>query len=349
MDSLSHALLGAAIGQAGPARRAGNRALVAGALIAWIPDIDVPIGHWLGDAAALTFHRGITHSILFMLCASPLLGLLLYRLWPERGVTRTGWTLLAGAVLASHLILDSFTSYGIQLLLPFSDHSFAIASISVIDPIYTLPLLLTVLILPWLANNTAWRTRLAWTGITLSSAYLALTLYHQQQATAQIRAGMATSGITVERLFVKPTMFNNVLWRGIAESEDGYHVGFYSLRDRQPPGDFIYFPRNASLLEAYRDEPVVKDLIKVSEGYYQIVQIVVDNGQIVADNGTLLFHDLRYGQAFEWLRDDRPHVFTYRLIPRQGESLDIETLTLSRDPKRDRKTFSALLQRAWGQ
>src|SRR5690606_36149066 len=138
MEALSHALLGAAIGQCALGRQLGNRALVAGGAVALVPDIDVPIGHLLGDAAALTFHRGITHSLLFAALAALVLGALLARWMPAPGWRR--WALVCGGVLASHLTLDAFTSYGIQLLLPFSDHSVALASISVIDPLYTLPL-----------------------------------------------------------------------------------------------------------------------------------------------------------------------------------------------------------------
>ncbi len=338
MDTLSHALLGAAIGQMGPGRRVGNRALAAGAAIALVPDIDVPLGYLMGDAAALTFHRGITHSIIFVLCMGPLIGVLLHRLWSDHGVSRRGWMLFATAVLISHLVLDTFTSYGIQLLLPFSDHSFAIASISVIDPVYTLPLLATMVVVPWLARQNRWRTRLAVAGVLVSSAFLLLTLHNQQRATEALQAGMREAGIPAQRLFVKPTLFNNVLWRGIGETDTGYFVGFHSLLDRAPPDNFVFFPRNEALLAPHRDEPIVQDLIKVSEGYYQVVD----------RDGELYFHDLRYGQAFEWLRDDRPHVFTYRLLPGNGVPMDIETISLSRDPEGDRQTLEALIDRARG-
>ncbi len=345
MDSLSHALLGAMLGQVGPARRAGNRALLAGAAIAWIPDIDVAIGYGLSDAAALTFHRGITHSIVFALCLSPLLGLVLHRLDAHRSASRTQWTLLAAMVLASHLALDSLTSYGIQLLQPFSAHSFAVASVSVIDPLYTLPLLVAALVIPWLRHTSRHRLTLAATALIVSSGYLASTLYYQHHATRQIQAGFAAAGIEVERLFVKPTLFNAVLWRGIAASGDGYYVTFHSRRDSAPPDDFIYFSRNDALLSEYRHEEVIQDLIAVSDGYYQVVS---ENGELDEENGELLFRDLRYGQAFEWLRDDRPHVFTYRLLAADDKPLTLEALTLQRHPERDRATFTALMERARG-
>ena len=336
MDTLSHALLGAAIGQLTLGRKVGNKAVLAGAAAALLPDIDVPIGMLLGDAAALTFHRGITHSLVFVLLAGCLLGTLLGR--GRDGIHGREWSLLFCAVLLGHLVIDTFTSYGIQLLLPFSDRSFAIASISVIDPVYTLPLLLTVLVFPWLQRGRM-RHALALAGVVLSSAYLALTLYNKQLVTAQFRAALAGEGIVGERLFVKPTMFNNLLWRGIAESGDGYFVGFYSLLDKSPPADFVYVARNGSLLDEHNQAPLVRDLLKVSDNYFQVEE----------RNGELYFHDLRYGKAFEWLRDERPNVFTYRLVMDTGRMVDLETISLEVDRERDRSTFRALVSRARGQ
>ena len=335
MDTLSHALLGAAIGQLALGHRVGNRAVLAGAVVALLPDIDVPIGNMLGDAAALTFHRGITHSVVFALLAALALGHLFAR--GGKGPGWRQWSMLCGAVLLSHLLLDAFTSYGIQLLLPFSNHSFAIASVSVIDPVYTLPLLLTVLIFPWLRGQRA-RQTLAGVGVVLSSAYLALTLYNKQAVTARFEDALRQQGVETQRLFVKPSMFNNLLWRGIAETEDGYRVGFFSLLDKKGPENFIHFPRREELLARHRQAPLVRDLLKVSDGYFQVETV----------DGTLYFHDLRYGKAFEWLQDERPHVFTYRLIEEQGEIVDLEVISLAVDKERDRRTFQALLQRASG-
>jgi len=338
MDTLSHALLGAAIGQCTLGRRIGNRAVAAGAMIALIPDIDVAIGHWLGDAAALTFHRGLTHSLLFAALLALALGPSLRRLIRADDIAWWHWSLLSALVLASHLALDAFTSYGIQLLQPFSAYSFAIASISVIDPLYTLPLLVAMAVAPWLARQRPGRNLIALTGILLSTLYLAMTVVNKQLVEAQFRQGLAAAGIAPQRLFVKPTIFNNLLWRGIAETDSGYLVGFFSLRDGNPPRDFVAFSRNAELLTGHRDAPLVHDLLRVSDGYYQVIE----------ESGELLFRDLRYGQAFEWLQDDRPHVFTYRLVIENGAIVDLETLSLRVDKERDQKTFKALLTRALG-
>lgn len=340
MDTVSHLLLGGAIGQLTLGRRAGNVAVAWGAAIALIPDIDVPIGALLGDAAALTFHRGITHSLLFVTLLAPLLGVLLARLHGSRGVGWQAWAWMSWLVLLSHLVIDLFTSYGIQLLLPFSDQAFALASVSVIDPLYTLPLLLTVPVIVFLHRGRGARQALAWIGVAVSSVYLAGTYVHKLQVTQEFRHGLEAAGIEAERLFVKPTVFNNVLWRGIAEEGGDYHVGFHSRLDDHPPRDFMRFPRRGEKLDPYRDAPVVQDLLQVSDGYYQVAEV----------DGELHFRDLRYGQAFEWLEDDRPHVFTYRIVAPDGPDghVYIETLSLEVEQDRDMATLRALWDRMLG-
>ncbi len=340
MDTLSHALLGGAIGQLGLGRTVGNRAVAWGAAVALLPDIDVPLGAAMGDAVALTFHRGITHSLLFVTLAAIVLGWLADRVHRKDKIGWGRWALVLWLVLLSHLAIDAFTSYGIQLLLPFSDRAYAIASISVIDPLYTLPLLLTVPVLIWMQRSRGLRQTLAWIGVGLSSCYLAFTLLNKWQVQHVFEQAFEDEGVDAQRVFVKPTFFNNVLWRGIAEVEEGYVVAFHSRLDQHPPDDFVFFRRNAHHLIPYMGEPVVRDLLKVSDGYYQVVR----------EGGELYFRDLRYGQAFEWLRDDRPHVFTYRIIPPAAdEPADIETLSLSVDRDRDRATFRALIERARGE
>lgn len=338
MDTVSHALLGAALGQRILGRRVGNAALLTGAAIALLPDIDVAIGHWLGDAEALTFHRGLTHSVLFTILLSAAIGPLLSRLNRDKAADWKHWSLLCLAVLSSHLILDACTSYGIQLLQPFSDQSFALASISVIDPLFTLPLLISMAVVPWLSRQHRHRNRLALMGMLLSTTYLGLTLYNKHLVEDQFRQGLSLAGIEYQRLFVKPTMFNNLLWRGIAETAEGYQVGFFSRRDKVPPTTYRYFPRNGFLLDTHHDSSLVQDLLRVTDGYYQVIQ----------EDGELLFRDLRYGQAFEWLEDDRPHVFTYRLHTESGRITGLETLNLRVDKERDRETFAALVTRALG-
>jgi inner membrane protein len=81
VDSLTHLVLGAAIGEATLGKKIGNRALIWGAIGETIPDLDVFAGPFLTDLQAMAFHRGFTHSIVFAITAPVVVGYLVYRLY----------------------------------------------------------------------------------------------------------------------------------------------------------------------------------------------------------------------------------------------------------------------------
>lgn len=85
MDSLTQIVLGASVGEAVAGKKLGNRAMVWGAIAGTIPDLDVLLNPWLDTVQQLSFHRSLTHSFLFALLMSPVLGWLLHRLYRKRG------------------------------------------------------------------------------------------------------------------------------------------------------------------------------------------------------------------------------------------------------------------------
>jgi inner membrane protein len=143
LDSLTQAALGAAVGTAVLGRRAGPRAALWGAVCGTLPDLDVLWSH--GDPVRdFTFHRAETHALFWLTVVSPLLGWLLARLNRDRQAW-VRWSLLAWLALVTHALLDAFTVYGTQLLLPFSDYPVGLGSVFIIDPLYTVPLLAGVI------------------------------------------------------------------------------------------------------------------------------------------------------------------------------------------------------------
>lgn len=138
MDSLTQAALGAAIGQAG-FRRLGRRAAFFGALCGTLPDLDVFVGG--GDPwQHLLTHRGASHSLLVLPFVAVPVGWLGWRLFGRKGRPRD-WMHLAFWGLITHPLLDVCTTYGTQLLAPVSRRRFAVDCISIVDPLYTLPLI----------------------------------------------------------------------------------------------------------------------------------------------------------------------------------------------------------------
>lgn len=74
MDSLTHIIFGAAVGELLLGKKAGNSAMLWGAIAATIPDLDVLTHAFADPVQANELHRGVTHSFLFSLVAAPVFG-----------------------------------------------------------------------------------------------------------------------------------------------------------------------------------------------------------------------------------------------------------------------------------
>jgi inner membrane protein len=341
MDSLTHIALGAAIGEAVLGRRLGAKAAGWGAVAGSLPDIDVPMGLLLSELGQLALHRAWTHSLLFVVVAGVLLGLLAARVHRASGVPPGAWVATLVAAGLSHVLLDAMTSYGTQLFLPFSDRIVSIASISIIDPLYTLPLAVGVVVALRMRRYSRGRRLANGLGLGLSSAYLGLALVNSHQMTLAFERALATEDVDPGRLFVKPTLFNNVLWRGIAEVEGGYLVGFRSLFDPVEEVAFVHYPANHAYIAGLQGEPAIRILRHVSEDWFQIVE----------RGGRLHFNDLRFGTGWEWAGDTETMAFSYRLIPAAESGsgrMEVEHLQLRVERGRDGERLRALWARMMG-
>ncbi len=234
MDSVTQFVLGAAVTAAAlGARTRPLRAVCVGGFVGTLPDLDVLIDH--GDAVAnMVSHRGFSHSLVWMTLAAPLLAWAIAALLRELPVFRRWW-LATWLALVTHALLDAMTIYGTRLLLPFEAQPFAVGSLFVIDPMFTLPLLVgTAALLVARDRGRRWNT----VGITLAVAYAGASLVLQQVATAAARRDLAARGLVVDRVVVTPAPLQILLWRVIGLGEDHAHEGFWSPFD----GRAIDFP-----------------------------------------------------------------------------------------------------------
>ncbi len=284
MDSLSQIALGAAVGVATMGRRTALwKAAMWGAVAGTLPDLDVLIDQ--GDPIRdMVLHRAETHAPFWLTLFSLPFAAGVARLHGEWAQWRRWWLALWLA-LVTHPLLDAMTVYGTQLALPFSNHPFGVGSVFIIDPLYTLPLLLGT---GWaLASRGTGRGLAAnVAGLALSTAYLAWGAAAQQQVERIARAALATQGIAAERLLVTPTPFNTLLWRVVAIAGDSYHEGFYSLLDASPQVAFDRFPRGSALMAEVQAIDGVKRLRDFSKGFYALRQ----------DGSRVVISDLRMGQ-----------------------------------------------------
>src|SRR6185295_2394162 len=112
MDTITHTVLRACLGEVIAGKKLGKKAMLLGALANNIPDVDVVTSLWMNDADRLLAHRGFTHSILFALLCTPLLALIAVRLSKKNLLSFNQWMLLFGIGIFTHIFIDAFTVYG---------------------------------------------------------------------------------------------------------------------------------------------------------------------------------------------------------------------------------------------
>ena len=283
MDSLSQAALGAAIGVAVMGRRTRPwKAALIGALAGTLPDLDSFYDH--GDPISnMIYHRGASHALFWQTLASLPIAAVIAVTTRETKRFRWWW-LTVWLALITHALLDWTTVYGTRLGLPFTDTPFGLGSMFIIDPLYTLPLLIGIVAALSLRNARGWRWNVA--GLVLSTAYLGWSALAQQHATGVAQESLRAQGHQVERLLVTPTAFNTILWRVVAITPQGYLEGFTSLLDRDRTMTFDTFARGEALYTQLRDNVFVERIARFSHGFFKMSE----------QDGRAVITDLRMGQ-----------------------------------------------------
>jgi len=338
MDSLTHIALGAAVGTAVLGRKVGPRAALWGAACGTLPDLDVLVSH--GDPVRdFTFHRTESHSLFWLTVASPALAWLIARLQRSAGATFREWLPLVWLTLITHPLLDALTVYGTQLLLPFSDYPVGVGSVFIIDPLYTVPLVVGMAAaLRLRSKDPARAARWNAAGLVASTLYLGWTVAAQSHVEAIVHRSLAASHIVDGRVLVTPTPFNSILWRVVVMDDDGYHEGYYSLLDDVASADFEFHLSQRSLLEPVRDAWNAQRLAWFSKGFYMVSEAapeqriatgstsslrqvldLVETAQAArsaraAHRPGIVMTDLRMGQT-PWF------VFSFVVAERDGESV----------------------------
>jgi len=304
MDSLTHLVLGAAVGEVLAGKKIGRKAMFWGALVNTIPDLDVLGGLFLSDAHQIMFHRGITHSFLFVGIASFVLSCFFHLLWQGK----KNWGLLDSFLfffigLLSHDLLDSLTGYGTGWFEPFNHSRVSFNSIFVADPFYTLPFLCCILLALFAGVNHKRRRRLTHFGLLISTIYLFITLINHYFVYHVAEKSLLKKHFSFDHLIVTPTPLNNFLWMAYTHDSLGSRIGYYSLLDKSPNIEFRRKYRNDSLLTPFNQMRDVKILKLLSNGNYLITK----------EGKDIYFNDLRFGEMSGWDLSDTNFVFKFNV------------------------------------
>lgn len=232
MDPITHGLLGSNIGQSLSKRYLSIKTIVIAGLVAMSPDLDIFFSNKDDPLSGLVIHRGITHSLFFGPVVAPLLGYIISRFSPtaQKKEDFFFYTLLCFLALESHVLLDLCTSYGTQIFAPFSNLRLAIDVVAVVDPFYTLPLLVSFVLGLYFTKHNPQKALLIGRLTLLLSTGLLFIFYHINQTlvtTAQSSLNLHENTPYVIKSY--PTLLQPFYRRITAESSQKQCVTHISL------------------------------------------------------------------------------------------------------------------------
>lgn len=218
MDPVTQGVLGAVVPQAFASPERMRAVLVAGWLGGMAPDLDILIRSSSDPLLNIEFHRQFTHSLAFIPVGGAIVAAALWpimRRWLGFGALVAATT----AGYATHGLLDACTNYGTQLLWPFSNLRVAWNNVSIVDPLYTVPLLV-------LAGLAAWKRRAAFARVAcvFAVAYLLFGVVQRERALAVVEQVAAARGHSPARLTVKPTFGQSLVFRSLYLADGQWHV-----------------------------------------------------------------------------------------------------------------------------
>lgn len=341
MDSITQAALGGLCGEITLRKQLGWKGMAWGLFFGTLPDLDIIAYPWLDPMQRLSWHRGLSHSILLCFLAAFIFGWLISRLHRKKGVTRKQATGFVFITWATHIIIDCFTSYGTQIYEPFSSHRVAWNNMSIIDVFFTLPLLLGLLLACFFKKESGKRTGIGRATATWLCLYTSASFILKHRAHSYFERQLDDRGIVPHRMMTSPTISNIFLWRMIAETDNHYHVAYWSFFDEPDRLAHIdHTPKGHDHLKKLGAFPETEQLIWFAKGWHKVLPDP-------ANPGTLLFIDMRFTEMVT--PDSKRPVFVWRLEKSHGTPHHITFTQISfRDAASSKNIIHHLRQRILG-
>ncbi len=314
MDTLTHIVAGASIGEAVLGKKIGKKAMLWGALAGNAPDADAVMNFFISDVDSLVMHRGLSHSVFTALLMGPLLGWLLWRMYTKKETNWRAWAFMITLNIFFHLFLDTCTVYGTGLFTPFTDYRYTFDTIFVADPIYTLPLIVSVIALLVLSKHNQSRSRWNAIGLVLSSLYMVFAFFNHSNAINAVQLAAKEKNIDSKMFQATPTLFNNILWNVVVKDSGGYWMGNYSIFDEDPTPDLHFVKENSQLLADLPNQDDVSKLKKFANGFYCVT---------IEENKTR-FNVIRFGTVNGWENPNSQFAFSYDLDPAANNAMVVQ-------------------------
>lgn len=264
MDSLSQVVLGAITFAIVKDKEIGKKSLVYGAVLGTIPDLDVFLNPFFDEITQLAIHRAFSHSIFFSILLSLLAGKILSIRYKSSYIS---WVWACFLALFTHPLLDLCTTYGTRILYPLSKDFYSLDNVFVIDPLYTIWLLIACITLWIMKKSNPSRQKVIRYSLILSTGYLlwglAINLYVKHIFENQLKE----KNIAYEKIKIVPTPFNTILWEAIIKTKDGLYYSEYSLLDKNYPTHFHFEKNDLAFIEEKKKIKALEPFFNFTEGY----------------------------------------------------------------------------------
>ncbi len=303
MDTITHVVLGACIGEVIAGRQLGKKALLLGALAQNIPDIDFLASFWMPTTQDLLAHRGITHSFLFLFITSPLLAWLSVKVFTRDQFSTRQWLLFWSLQVFIHIFIDAFNVYGTGWFEPFSHYRVSFNTMYVADPLFSIWPAIVMIALIILSKTSSKRLPWSKVALALSAVYLITGIIFKLNINKQVTESLARSGKSEKRFFATPTPLNNLLWYIVVQNDSGFDIGYRSILDHKPGIDYHFTASNPNLIDSTINKTDLSDLQQFSDGFYTIGK----------RNDSVVFNVLRFGEIQGWTSHPGGFVFYYYL------------------------------------
>ncbi len=251
MDPLTHITAGAIGGQALRKPYKKDRALLVFCILAaWLPDIDNFIGFW-GTELYLIYHRGFTHSFIGGIVVAAVFTWI-FNAFVKLFSFRRGF-LIAYLFIALHIFLDLITSYGTQIFAPLTNARYAMTSVFIIDPIYTLVMIAILCfsfksLLAFSFESLKVRKKIAIAGLLWIFLYPATNLGIRYTLEYHTEKRLKREGIEFVRLDVSTDILSPFCWKVIVDQGDTYHIAGIRLLKPNAPLEFISYRKADPML-----------------------------------------------------------------------------------------------------
>lgn len=325
MDSITQFALGAALGELVAGKKIGSKAILWGGVAGTIPDLDILFNPFFSELQKLSVHRGISHSLIFAFGMAPLMaGMMrkLYRKKPE--ITFRIWLDIFFIGIFTHPLLDAFTLYGTQLFLPFSDYRVALNTIAIVDPAYTLPLLLGILgVLIARRWNPGLTSKINKTGLVLAHIYFLLTIANKFYVNQKFETAFKVQNIQPKSYLSNPVIFSNLLWCAVAKDDSMCYIGYYSILQNTPAIRFDGYKKNEHLLQKIKDREGVATLRWFSKDYFVVEE----------KKDSIAFYDVRYGKSnfSRNIDHEKTFIFYFKVLDKEAVPLKIQQYISRKD------------------